>query len=487
MNNVNNKQGVVNQTNSNLNKPTAQNNNATQNVNNSQPNNRVISKPIQTQPGSLPATKPVVNNKTVNSVQQPANITKPVQSNAVARPSTPTQPVQTVKPTPQGIPMSKNVPNVSPTPGVAPSQANQSDPLSNFGFPLEMGYLLNQVIVRNASDLHIVAGYPPLLRIDGNLVPMGTRPMSPDDARKLVYSILTDSKKDILEVNKEVDFAYSFERRGRFRVNAYYMKGTISAALRLIPSRIKTIRELYLPNIYHSFADYEQGFVLVTGPTGHGKSTTLAAIINEINVKYPKHILTIEDPIEYLFPPAKSLVTQREMEEDTNSWKIALRSALREDPDVVLIGEMRDYETIESAITIAETGHLVFATLHTNNAAQTIDRIIAVFPAEQQNKIRAQLADVLRAVVSQRLIPVKGGGRRAVAEVMLINSAVRSLIREGKSFQLDNVIRTSSEEGMISMERSLVNLVRQGLITMEEAKRYALYPKEVERLFNVGL
>ncbi len=394
------------------------------------------------------------------------------------------------RPQPQ-IPKNQSQPKTSPpVPGVtqtAPPSTNTPPAQQLQNPPLNMNVLLELVIKKNASDLHIAAGYPPLLRIDGKLIPVGTKPLLPDETEQLVYSILSDEKRDVLEVNKEVDFAYAYKNYGRFRVNAYHVKGTVAAALRLIPNRIRGIEELHLPSIYHSFSDFEQGFVLVTGPTGHGKSTTLAAIIQEINVKYPKHILTIEDPIEYVFPPAKALVTQREMGEDTNSWKIALRSALREDPDVVLIGEMRDYETIDAAINIAETGHLVFATLHTNSAAQTIDRIISVFPAEQQNKIRAQLAEVLKVVISQRLIPVKGGGRYPVAEVMIVNSAIRNLIREGKIYQIDNVIRTSLEEGMIPLERSLVQLVRKGLITLEEARRYALNPGEVERLYNMAL
>ena len=346
--------------------------------------------------------------------------------------------------------------------------------------------LMAEAINRGASDLHISVGYPPILRIDGELVNVGENFLSPQEADKLIFSVLTDERKELLEVNREIDFAYTYEGavNARFRVNAYYTMKNLSAAFRLIPSRVKTIEELKLPQIYNQFAKLKQGLVLVTGPTGHGKSTTIAAILEAINRTRFCHIVTIEDPIEYIFDGKKALIDQREMNDDTHSWNIALRSALRQDPDVILVGEMRDFETIASAITIAETGHLVFATLHTNSAAQTLDRIIDVFPENQQQQVRTQVANTLRAVIAQRLIPLENGGRRAVSEILLNNSAVGNLIREGKVHQIDNVIRTSSDLGMIYLERSLVNLVREGVITVQTAQEYAVHPEEVLRLLK---
>lgn len=346
--------------------------------------------------------------------------------------------------------------------------------------------LMSEAINKGASDLHISVGYPPILRIDGDLVNVGEKFLSPQDAERLIFSVLTDERKELLEVNREIDFAYTYEGdiNARFRVNAYYSMKNLSAAFRLIPSRVKTIEELKLPQIYNQFAKLKQGLILVTGPTGHGKSTTIAAILEAINRTRFCHIVTIEDPIEYVFDGKKALIDQREMNDDTHSWNIALRSALRQDPDVILVGEMRDFETIASAITAAETGHLVFATLHTNSAAQTLDRIIDVFPENQQQQVRTQVANTLRAVIAQRLIPLQNGGRRAVSEILLNNSAVGNLIREGKVHQIDNVIRTSSDLGMIYLERSLVNLVREGVITVQTAQEYAVHPEEVLRLLK---
>lgn len=351
----------------------------------------------------------------------------------------------------------------------------------------DMQDLLALAINRNASDLHISVGYPPVLRIDGELEDIGERIINPQDAEDLIFSVLNDEKKELLEVNREVDFAYKYEGSvtARFRINAYYSMKNLSAAFRLIPSRVRTIEELMLPQIYHQFAKLKQGLVLVTGPTGHGKSTTLAAILEDINRTRFCHVVTIEDPVEYVFEGKKALIDQREMNDDTHSWEIALRSALRQDPDVILVGEMRDYETISSAITLAETGHLVFATLHTNSASQTIDRIIDVFPENQQQQVRTQLSNILEAIVAQRLIPLDKGGRRAVSEILLANPAVGNLIREGKTHQVDNIIRTSSDIGMVSLERALVNLVREGAITVQRAQEYAVFPEEVVRLLKV--
>lgn len=346
--------------------------------------------------------------------------------------------------------------------------------------------LLSLTINKNASDLHIAVGYPPVIRVDGELEEVGERILNPEDAEELIFGVLNDEKKELLEVNREIDFAYTYSGavNARFRVNAFYSMKNLCAAFRLIPSRIRTIEELMLPQLYHQFTKLKQGLVLVTGPTGHGKSTTLAAMLEDVNRTRFAHIVTIEDPIEYVFEGKRSLIDQREMNDDTHSWEIALRSALRQDPDVILVGEMRDYETISATITLAETGHLVFATLHTNSASQTIDRIIDVFPENQQQQVRAQLANILEAVVAQRLIPLEKGGRRAVTEIMIKNSAVGNLIREGKSNQIDNVIRTSSDIGMISLEKSLVNLVREGVISVQKAQEYAVFPEEVLRLLK---
>lgn len=343
---------------------------------------------------------------------------------------------------------------------------------------------LNYTIEQGASDLHIAAFYPPTVRIHGQLIKIpGTEPLTPQQSEKMIFEISGPERKELLLANKDVDFSLATDK-ARFRVNAYFQKGSLAANFRFIPTRIKTIEELNLPKVCHTFTDLNQGFILVTGPTGHGKSTTLASMINEINHKRLEHIITIEDPIEYVYPQSKSIISQREMGQDTLSWSRSLRSALREDPDIVLIGEMRDLETISSALTIAETGHLVFATLHTNSAAQTIDRIVGVFPEEQQNQIRMQLSLSLEGVLSQRLIPTLDGKRIPAVEILIATNAVRSVIREGKTHLIDNIIQTSGEFGMISLESDLTRLVRQGTISLETAKKYALRPEEIVRLFR---
>lgn len=348
---------------------------------------------------------------------------------------------------------------------------------------MTMEDMLTLCIQRNASDLHLIVGSFPCLRINGELLAIeGEAVLEGARSQELVFSVLTQELKDQLLVNKEVDFSYQFKDQGRFRVNAYYHKGTLAAALRLIPAKIKTIEELRLPSIMHQFAQMRQGFVLVTGPTGQGKSSSLAAVIDEINLNRSEHILTIEDPIEFLYQPKKSIISQRELHADTHSWEVALKSALREDPDVVLVGEMRDYETIAAALTVAETGHLVFATLHTNSASQTIDRIIDVFPEHQQAQVRMQLANTLQAVVSQRLMKTMQEDRVAAVEILLATGAVRNIIREGKTFQLDNVIATSADMGMISLEASLAKLVNQGLVSYQKAEEVAVWPDQLARL-----
>lgn len=344
--------------------------------------------------------------------------------------------------------------------------------------------LLELVVTKDASDLHLVVGSPPTIRVDGQLLFVGDAALTHETAQELVFSLLTPEQKDQFQVNRELDFGYQYVDKGRFRINAYYQRDHPSAALRLIHSIVKTPEELKLPQVTHIFAQLKQGFVIVTGPTGHGKSSTLAAIIEEINRTRADHIVTIEDPIEFVYQPKKSIISQREMKADTHSWDIALRSVLREDPDVVLVGEMRDFETIAAALTVAETGHLVFATLHTNSAAQTIDRIIDVFPDEQQQQIRQQLAGSLEAVFSQRLIPAIQGGRVPATEILLATPAVKNLIREGKSHQLDNIIQTSGNLGMTTLEMSLASWVRAGAINIETAKRYSLRPEELDRIIS---
>jgi len=343
--------------------------------------------------------------------------------------------------------------------------------------------LLEACIKHGASDLHIQVGLPPILRVDGSLVPIPNTPiLTTEIVDTLIFSTLDSMQRETLAKDKEFDYSFAFGEIARFRVNAFNEKGHLAAAFRLIPTKMPTIEELGMPQVISGFADYPRGLVLVTGPTGSGKSTTLAAIINKINSEKSVHILTIEDPIEFTHKSKRSLVAQREVHYDTYSFSRALKSALREDPDVVLLGEMRDLETISAAITIAETGHLVFATLHTNSAAQSVDRMIDVFPAEQQPQIRSQLAGILMAVCSQRLVPAIGGGRVCAAEIMVANTAIRSIIREGKTHQLDTAIQTGASEGMQTMDRTLAKLVQQGTVTYDSAREYAVDVREFERI-----
>ncbi len=350
---------------------------------------------------------------------------------------------------------------------------------------LKIEVLLEEVVRKRASDLHLQVGLPPMLRVDGTLIPIaGFVPLNEQTIEALVFAILDEDQRKILLKDKEFDFSFAFGTLGRFRVNAFHERGNLAAALRLIPNDIKTVAELGLPTVVSNFANYPRGLVLITGPTGSGKSTTLAALVDKINSERAQHIVTIEDPIEFTHKSKKSAVVQREVHYDTYSFSAALRSSLRQDPDVVLIGEMRDLETISAAITIAETGHLVFATLHTNSAAQSIDRMIDVFPPHQQPQIRAQLSNILMAICSQRLIPAIGGGRVPAAEILITNAAVRNIIREGKSHQLDAVIQTGAEQGMQTMDRTLVNLVQNGTITYDNAYEVAVDLVEFERLIR---
>ena len=347
--------------------------------------------------------------------------------------------------------------------------------------------LLQTTISKKASDLHLIVGVAPILRINGELAAVpGESALTSEQAKNLVLGLVNEKQKEILLVNKELDFSFSFEDQARFRVNAYYQKGSLAAALRLLPTKIPKIDDINLPKICHAFTKLRHGFILAAGPTGHGKSTTLAAIINEISQTRGVHIVTIEDPVEYLFTHHKSIISQREIRGDTHSWQVALRSCLREDPDVVMVGEMRDFETIASALTIAETGHLVFATLHTNSAAQSIDRVVDVFPEHQQAQVRMQLANTLEAVLSQRLLPSLEGGRVPAMEVLVATSAVKTAIREGKSHLINNVIQTSVELGMKTLEMDLADLVKGGKISLEVARAFALRPEELMRLMKRG-
>lgn len=343
--------------------------------------------------------------------------------------------------------------------------------------------MMQLVFQVNASDLHLVVGAPPCLRVDGVLSPIEGEPvLTAERAQELLYGVLTDRQRELLTANKEVDFSYQFSEFGRFRVNVYYQRMTLAGALRLIPTKVPTLEELRIPGNIRQFANLRQGFVLVTGPTGHGKSTALAALIEIINNERADHILTIEDPVEFLFQSKQSVISQRELHGDTHSWQVALRSALREDPNVVMVGEMRDYETIAAALSVAETGHLVFSTLHTNSAAQTIDRIIDVFPEHQQAQVRMQLSNTLEAVISMRLIPAKSGGRIPAVEILLATPAVRNVIREGKTHQIDNIIQTSGELGMMSLEACLAYWTKSGELDLSTAQQYSMRPEEVGRL-----
>lgn len=353
---------------------------------------------------------------------------------------------------------------------------------------MDLQQLLDLTVKNNASDLHLIPGIPPALRIDGALSYLGGLAiLSPESVESMIFSILTPQQKELLTTNEELDFSAAYGGGiygdvGRFRVNAYYQRGKLSGAFRFLPKSIKTLEELHMPKICHSFAGMRQGFILITGPTGQGKSTTLASIVNEINMTRADHILTVEDPIEYIYPTGKSIISQRELGSDTHSWNMALKSALREDPDVVLVGEMRDADTMAAAITIAETGHLVFSTLHTNSAAQSIDRILDTFPAHQQEQIRAQLAFTLKGIISQRLIPMLSGGRIPAVEVLIGTPAVASNIRDGKTHLIDSVIETSQDVGMVTLEASLSQLVLSGSISLDIAKGYAMHPDELLRM-----
>lgn len=345
--------------------------------------------------------------------------------------------------------------------------------------------LLDIAVNQEASDLDICVGHAPNIRITGQLIPLSQEKIiSPSDSEGIAFSIMSDVQRKKLLEEKEIDFSYEHENKGRFRVNVFFQRGSISLALRFIPSKIRTIEELNLPPILHDFTNRPQGLILVTGASGQGKTTSLAAMIDEINHTRSVHIITIEDPIEYTYPVDRAIVDQREVALDTLSFAGALRATFRQNPDVIMVGEMRDLETISTTITAAETGHLVFATLHTNSASQTIHRVVDVFPGDQQNQIRFQLASTLLGIVSQRLIPRIKGGFIPVCEVMLCNNAISTLIREDKIHEIPAVIETSAKEGMISLSRAMVDLVRRKEISLKNAMDYALDPNEIKNLLR---
>jgi len=353
---------------------------------------------------------------------------------------------------------------------------------------IDFADILMEVVDRRASDLHLTAGAAPMVRVRGRLTALEGYPLlTPADTREIVYSILSNDQRQRLETNWQLDFAYTIPGRARFRVNTYFQRAALGAAFRLIPFEIVPLETLGLPPAVTEFTTRPRGIVLVTGPTGSGKSTTLASVLDVINSTREEHIMTVEDPIEFLHQHKKCIVNQREIGSDATSFAAALKAALRQDPDVILVGEMRDIETISTAITAGETGHLVFATLHTQDAPQTIDRIIDVFPSEQQSQVRVQLAVALQGVVTQQLLPTADGAGRCVAsEVMVPTPAVRNLIREGKTHQLYSVLQTGGAVGMQTMDASLAQLVRSGQITRQLAESRSTTPEELRRLLGVA-
>ena len=351
---------------------------------------------------------------------------------------------------------------------------------------LHLDDLLREARERGASDLHISVGLPPIFRIDGRLIRGDYPPLMANQAQRLIYDILSAEQVQWFEKTRELDFSYGVRNIGRYRVNVYRQRSSIAAALRTIPHEIPSIEQLRLPPVLKELTKRHSGLVLVTGPTGSGKSTTIAAMIDAINSEYECHIITIEDPIEYLHRHKRAMVNQREINADTDSFENALRAVLREDPDVILVGEMRDLETVSAALTLAETGHLVFGSLHTRNAPQTVDRIIDVFPPHQQDQVRVQLSNTLEAIIAQQLLPRIGGGRIVAVEVLLATSAVRNLIREGKTYQIYSAMETGAQYNMQVMDKILAELYRNGLITFQDAETHAIDPENFRRFLHGG-
>ncbi|GAV31514.1 tfp pilus assembly protein, pilus retraction ATPase PilT [Coriobacteriaceae bacterium EMTCatB1] len=348
---------------------------------------------------------------------------------------------------------------------------------------MDLTELLVELVEREASDLHLTVGMPPVLRINGSLVATERPRLTSRDTKELVYSILTQDQRERLEREWEFDFAYSLPGVARFRVNAYYQRASVGAAFRHIPAEIRGFEALGLPPVVAELCDRPRGFVLVTGPTGSGKSTTLAAMVDHINEHHEVHIITVEDPIEYLHHHKKAMVNQREVGSDTKSFSMALKYVLRQDPDVILIGEMRDLETVSAALTAAETGHLVLATLHTQDAVQTVDRIVDVFPPHQQAQVRVQLAGTLQGIVSQQLLPTADGrGRVLACEVLVPTPGIRNLIREGKTHQLTTAMQSGQQYGMVTMDQCLAELCRRGLISAETALQRAIDQNTLKQL-----
>jgi twitching motility protein PilT len=375
------------------------------------------------------------------------------------------------------------VPGPGATPGVVAKKPAgvQRTPVDD----VHLDELLEIVVENNASDLHMAVGLPPVMRVDGELKAMRYTPFTAEVSQRMVYDILTDEQIQRFETDLELDCSYQLRKVARFRVNVFKDRGTVAAAFRLIPTKIPTIQQLGLPPVIERLARRPRGLLLVTGPTGSGKSTTLAAMINQINSERAEHIITIEDPIEYLHTHKKCIINQRELGQDTHAFQNALRASLREDPDALLVGEMRDLETMKLAMTCAETGHLVLATLHTNSAAESVDRIIDVFPAEEQEQVRVQLSNNLIGVVSQQLLPRAGQpGRVAAIEVMVATAAIRNLIRENKAHQMTSIIQTSAQEGMQTMDQALRDLYQQSLITYELAMQRSQNAQELEKLIR---
>lgn len=396
-----------------------------------------------------------------------------------------------VVPPPMAMPPQNGMPPVSGQGGMPPAQKPTSLQVASARpLPIDDAHiddLLRAMVDKGSSDLHVAVGIPPIIRVDGELIPIPFEKVLPQDAQRLIYEILTDEQIQRFETELELDFSYQLARMARFRVNVFRDKGNVALAFRQIPQKVPTLKELGLPQVLEDLTQLPRGLVLVTGPTGSGKSTTLAAMINQINTDSSRHIITIEDPIEYLHQHKMSVINQREVGLDTKMFKNALRAALREDPDVILVGEMRDLETIQMAVSAAETGHLVFATLHTNSAATSVERIVDSFPGDQQGQVRLQLSNNLQAILCQQLIPrANQPGRVCALEIMKASSAIRNLIRESKAHQITSMIQTSANVGMQTMDQCLRDLYLRGTISFEEAMTRAMNVPELEKMIRTS-